>query len=200
MSSIPEFAPVALQDITPETSAYTKHFQWIVKSIVQDRPEFKCLLLEEEVLLGQKLLSLSPVGMLLYAKLLARQSQTFSSSDLIRERFLQSLRVSESEVKEGCRELYANGFIFFPLDGKIGNVDAISLMQLLSKPLLVNLTKRIGGKANVSAASKSVIMQKVVELTKSQKTLFGGKVKLGPHLKYVLKGYKNLFRRDMLPS
>ena len=196
MSSMSEFIPLAPQEITPATSAYTRHFQWIVKSIVQDRPEFKSLLSEEELLLGQKILSLSPAATLLYAKLLTRQSQTFFSSEFIRERFLQSLRILESEVKDACRELFANGLICFPLDGKIENVDAISLMQLLSKPLLVRLSKRVGGKANLGASSKPMIMRKVLELTKSQKTLFGGEIKLGTHLKYVLKDYQTLLRRD----
>ena len=118
MSSIPQFAPLALQDITPETSAYTKHFQWIVKSIVQDRPEFKCLLLEEEVLLGQKLLSLSPVGMLLYAKLPRVSPRHFLVPANSRKvsSVTKSIRVRS---QGGLQRTVCKRFYIFPLDGKM---------------------------------------------------------------------------------
>ena len=185
---------VAPEEITAETSAYTKHFKWIVESIIIERKEFHSLLLKEEIDLGRKILKLSPTAILIYARLFTRTSHTFFSSELIGDRFRQSSKLEITDVKKALIELLDIGMICFPLDGKINNTEAFSLVRLLTKPALIKLNKRLGGNSKLNSSNKSIIIDEIFKLTKKQKTLFGGEIQLYKHIKYLLKDFQNIFR------
>ena len=74
-------------EISPATSAYTRHFRWIVRSVSEERKELQRLLLPDELRIASKVLQLSPVATLIYARLFSRTSNVFFAEELLGERF-----------------------------------------------------------------------------------------------------------------
>ena len=182
-------------EITPATSAYTKHFRWIVRSVTVERKELQRLLLPGELTLAAKILNLSSVATLIYARLFGRTGNFFFAEELLGERFRKSSLLTVAELERGMQELHDCGMVVFPLDGHPGNKECLRISRQLGKASAMVLLSRMGGKAKTSK-TKAEIFSSIERITLKQKTLFGGKVNLCKHLKAVLSGAKNAYKRQ----
>ena len=181
-------------EITPATSAYTKHFRWIVRSVAKERIELARLLTPAEHECAENILQLSACATLLYARMFGRQGNLFFASELVGERFCRSLNgMTTDDIYSGMRELAAVKMITFPLDGKPDNEECLHLIDHFSKPLMVALLSRIGGNAT-SSKTKEDVVQEIRRIATKQRTLFGGQVCLYKHIKHIFKEHSSVFR------
>ena len=127
-------------EISPATSAYTRHFRWIVRSVSEERKELQRLLLPDELRIASKVLQLSPVATLIYARLFSRTSNVFFAEELLGERFRSSSLLSVTDLEQGVQELHAGGMVIFPLDGQPSNQECL---QISRKLLIISFTNNL---------------------------------------------------------